>query len=71
MSSVKDHRLTYVLGEWNDEEKKFIEERIGIAIEMIKSFGTVGTELTMTAFNKAGKRYLKTRRKSCLMTKYR
>ncbi len=26
-----------------------------IVIEMIKSFGTIGTELTMTAFNKAGK----------------
>jgi PTH1 family peptidyl-tRNA hydrolase len=36
-------------------EKKFLEERIAIVIAMIKSFGTVGTELTMTAFNKTGK----------------
>ena len=37
------------------EEKKFIDTRLSIVIEMIKSFGTAGTELTMTAFNKAGK----------------
>jgi len=45
----------YVLGSWSREEKKFIEERIAIVTEMVKSFGTVGTELTMTAFNKPGK----------------
>jgi PTH1 family peptidyl-tRNA hydrolase len=51
----KGSQVDFVLGEWDDKEKKFIQERIGLAIEMIKSFGTVGTELTMTAFNKAGK----------------
>jgi PTH1 family peptidyl-tRNA hydrolase len=51
----KGSQVTYVLGTWNTEEKKFLEERIAIVVEMIKSFGTVGTELTMTAFNKAGK----------------
>jgi PTH1 family peptidyl-tRNA hydrolase len=48
------HR-NYVLSPWSRKEKKFIEERIAIVIEMIKSFGTVGTELTMTAFNKQGR----------------
>lgn len=48
-------KVDFVLGEWSDDEKKFLDERIGLAIEMIKSFGTVGAELTMTAFNKAGK----------------
>ena len=51
----KGSQVNYVLGTWNREEKKFINDRISIVIEMIKSFGTVGTELTMTAFNKAGK----------------
>ena len=48
-------QVGFVLGTWNPEEKKFVNERISIVVEMIKSFGTAGTELTMTVFNKAGK----------------
>jgi len=48
-------QVNFVLGTWNNEEKKFIDERISIVIEMIRSFGTSGPELTMTKFNKAGK----------------
>lgn len=51
----KGTRVNFVLGKWNSEEKKFIEERIEIVVEMIKSFGIAGTELTMTAFNKTGR----------------
>jgi len=51
----KGSQVDYVLGKWSSEEEKFIRERIAIVIEMIKSFGTIGTELTMTAFNKTGK----------------
>jgi PTH1 family peptidyl-tRNA hydrolase len=51
----KGSRVNYVLGSWNQEEKKFLEQRIAIVIEMIRSFGVAGTELTMTAFNKLGK----------------
>jgi PTH1 family peptidyl-tRNA hydrolase len=51
----KGSQINYVLGKWRPEEKKFIDERIAVVIEMIKSFGTVGTELTMTAFNKLAK----------------
>jgi PTH1 family peptidyl-tRNA hydrolase len=51
----KGSQINYVLGKWSPEEKKFIDERIAVVIEMIKSFGTVGTELTMTAFNKLAK----------------
>jgi PTH1 family peptidyl-tRNA hydrolase len=54
-SFCKGAQRHYVLGSWSREEKKFIEERIAIVTEMVKSFGTVGTELTMTAFNKPGK----------------
>jgi peptidyl-tRNA hydrolase, PTH1 family len=45
----------FVLSPWSKEEKKFIGERAALVVEMIKSFGTSGLELTMTAFNKAGK----------------
>jgi PTH1 family peptidyl-tRNA hydrolase len=51
----KGSQVNYVLGKWSPEEKKFIDERIAIVVEMIKSFGTVGTELTMTAFNRLAK----------------
>ncbi len=51
----KGSQVNYVLGTWTGEEKKFLDERISIVIDMIKSFGTAGTELTMTTFNKAGK----------------
>ena len=51
----KGSQVDYVLGEWSPEERKFLEERISIVAGMIKSFGTAGLELTMTAFNKAGK----------------
>ena len=48
----KGSQVNFVLGKWSPEEKKFIDERVAIVVEMIKSFGIVGTELTMTAFNK-------------------
>ncbi|MDP4222486.1 MAG: aminoacyl-tRNA hydrolase [Bacteroidota bacterium] len=48
-------QVNYVLGKWTFEEKKFMNERINIVVDMIKSFGTSGTELTMTTFNKVGK----------------
>jgi PTH1 family peptidyl-tRNA hydrolase len=51
----KGAQKNYVLSAWSAAEKKLIEERIAIVVEMIKSFGTVGTELTMTAFNKKEK----------------
>jgi PTH1 family peptidyl-tRNA hydrolase len=51
----KGSQVNYVLGKWSPEEKKFIDERIEVVIGMIRSFGTVGTELTMTAFNRSAK----------------
>jgi PTH1 family peptidyl-tRNA hydrolase len=51
----KGTQRNYVLSSWSSEEKKFIDERITIVIEMIKSFCTIGTELTMTAYNKLGR----------------
>jgi peptidyl-tRNA hydrolase, PTH1 family len=51
----KGSQVNYVLGIWTDDEKKLLDERIPVVIEMIRSFGTAGVELTMTAFNKLGK----------------
>ena len=45
-------QVNYVLSEWTDEEKKLLPEKFETCIEIIKSFGTIGTELTMTRFNK-------------------
>ena len=51
----KGSQVDFVLGKWGPEEKIIKEEKIAIVIEMIKSFAFAGLELTMTAFNKAGK----------------
>lgn len=48
----KGSQSDYVLGKWNPDEAKVLPERITTAIEMIKSFGTIGVDRTMTAFNK-------------------
>ncbi len=47
----KGKQIDYVLGEWDDIEKEKLPERLEIAAEIIKSFGTAGLENTMTAFN--------------------
>ena len=47
----KGQQIKYVLGEWSDEEKNQLEERMTLASEIIKSFGTAGLENTMTTFN--------------------
>jgi peptidyl-tRNA hydrolase, PTH1 family len=51
----KGSQVDFVLGKWDTEEKKFIDERVSIVVDMIRSFAFAGTELTMTAFNKIGK----------------
>jgi peptidyl-tRNA hydrolase, PTH1 family len=51
----KGAQVDFVLGKWDPDEKKFMEGRISIVIDMIKSFAFAGVELTMTAFNKVGK----------------
>ncbi|MBC7438558.1 MAG: aminoacyl-tRNA hydrolase [Flavobacterium sp.] len=47
----KGQQIKYVLGEWSDEEKNQLEERLSLASEIIKSFGSAGLENTMTGFN--------------------
>ena len=45
-------QVNYVLGEWSDEEKKTLPERIETAGEIIKAFGIIGVERTMNFYNK-------------------
>ena len=44
-------QVEYVLGEWSNEDLKILPQRIEIAVEMIKSLGTIGLQRTMTFFN--------------------
>ena len=45
------HQIKYVLGEWSEEEKNILLPKIDTAVEIIKSFGTIGIDRTMNAFN--------------------
>ncbi len=47
----KGKQVDYVLGEWDETERAALPERLEIAYEIIKSFGTSGLENTMTTFN--------------------
>jgi peptidyl-tRNA hydrolase, PTH1 family len=47
----KGKQVDYVLGEWDDTEKTALPERLELASEIIKSFGTAGIENTMSTFN--------------------
>ena len=47
----KGKQVDYVLGDWDDIEKEKLPERLALAAEIIKSFGTAGLENTMTAYN--------------------
>lgn len=44
-------QVEYVLGKWTQEELNILAEKIPVAVEMIKSFGIIGLERTMNAFN--------------------
>jgi len=44
--------VNYVLSPWTEEEEKVLPERINLAIEAIKCFGTIGIQHTMNQFNK-------------------
>lgn len=45
-------QIDYVLGEWNQDEKKLLPERLKTVHELIQSFATIGINQTMTTFNK-------------------
>ncbi|MFI0428755.1 aminoacyl-tRNA hydrolase [Mariniflexile sp. HMF6888] len=47
----KGQQIDYVLGEWTDEENEKLKERLDKSIELIKSFGLAGINITMNTFN--------------------
>ena len=47
----KGYQVDYVLGRWNAEEHKILDERIPVIFEIIKGFGTIGVQRTMSQFN--------------------
>lgn len=49
---AKGRQVDYVLGRWSSEEEKVLIPRIELAVDLIKSFILVGTEKTMSLFNK-------------------
>lgn len=46
----KGQQVNYVLGEWSEEESTHLNERLNIAAEAIKSFGTAGLTNTMNTY---------------------
>ena len=47
----KGRQVDYVLGEWTKNEQEELPAKIEHAIDMIKSFATVGVQKTMADFN--------------------
>ena len=41
----------YVLGKWTSSEEKIMIPRVKIAVDIIKSYATIGIERTMTLYN--------------------
>ncbi len=47
----KGKQVDYVLGEWDEEEKAKLSERLEMAVEAVQSFALAGLGNTMTTFN--------------------
>jgi len=47
----KGRQVEYVLGQWNAEELKTLNDRIKLAADMAKAFCSIGLQLTMTNYN--------------------
>ena len=47
----KGNQVNYVLGKWNDEEKKSLNDRVKIASDAVKAFSFIGLARCMNEFN--------------------
>lgn len=47
----KGHQVDYVLGNWNEEERKLLPEKIDRACKCVLSFAHIGLARTMNEFN--------------------
>ena len=50
----KGHQVDYVLGEWSEEDRKAMPERLKVFCDAILSFATIGVERTMNFFKHEG-----------------
>ena len=50
-SVLTEAQINFVLGEWTDEEKKTIDERLKVTSEIIPSFCLQGIDRTMNLYN--------------------
>ena len=48
----RGHQVDYVLGEWSQEEREKMDERLKVFSDAILSYISVGLDRTMNAFNK-------------------
>jgi PTH1 family peptidyl-tRNA hydrolase len=48
----KGYQIDHVLGKWTKEEEEVVNSKLDLCMEIIKSFATIGPELTMTKYNK-------------------
>jgi PTH1 family peptidyl-tRNA hydrolase len=48
----RGYQIDHVLGKWSREEEEIVNTKLEKCFEIIKSFATIGIELTMTKFNK-------------------
>lgn len=48
---TKGNQIDYVLGEWNSEEKKELQDRLEIVLDLIKSFTINPIQRVMSEFN--------------------
>ncbi len=44
-------QIDFVLGSWTEDEKPIVDEKMQMAAECIKSFVSIGLQLSMTQFN--------------------
>lgn len=48
----KGQQVDFVLGEWSDDERPVVNEKIDVAGEAIKTFATIGIDRAMNQYNK-------------------
>lgn len=48
----RGHQIDFVLGQFTEDDMKIMNERVDIAIEIIKSFCLAGVAITMNQYNK-------------------
>ncbi|HRY97808.1 MAG TPA: aminoacyl-tRNA hydrolase, partial [Bacteroidales bacterium] len=48
---ARGFQVEYVLGKWSREEEKILPPRVEQAVEIVKSYVSIGIDRTMAAYN--------------------